>query len=88
MFINLLPFYFKSGGNVIELPDRSMFTSLSTDLYSNIFIVSVDKKILWSAFPEKWNQIETKWEPIYQYRASIITKQKEIGLLLWNGTIK
>ena len=81
-------FQFRSGGNVIELPDRSIFTSLSTDLYSNVFIVNKGKQILWSAMPEKWDQVETKWKPVFQYRASIVTQPKEIEQLIWNGTIK
>ena len=79
---------FRSGGNVIELPDSSIFTSLATDLYSNIFIVSEDKKVQWSAMPEKWNLLESKWEPVFQYRASIITDQKDKERLIWNGTVK
>ena len=79
---------FRSGGNVIELPDNSIFTSLATDLYSNIFIVSEDKKVQWSAMPEKWNLLESKWEPVFQYRASIITDQKDKERLIWNGTVK
>ena len=81
-------FQFRSGGNVIELPDHSVFTSLATDLYSNIFIVSKDKKIQWSAMPEKWNLLESKWEPVFQYRASIIIDQKDKEHLIWNGTVK
>ncbi len=79
---------FTSGGNVIELSDHSMFASLSNDKYSSIFIVNKDKKILWSAIPEKWNEIENKWETIYQYRTSIITTQKEKEQLIWNAVIK
>jgi hypothetical protein len=79
---------FRSGGNVIELPDNSIFTSLATDLYSNIFIVSKNKKVRWSAMPEKWNQVESKWEPVFQYRASIIIDQKDKERLIWNGIIK
>ena len=79
---------FRSGGNVIELPDGSFFTSLATDLYSNIFIVSRGKKVQWSAMPEKWNQLESKWEPVFQYRASIITDQKDKERLIWNGTLR
>jgi len=79
---------FTSGGNVVELPDHAMFVSFANDLSSNILIVNSDKKILWSAIPEKWNLIENKWEPVYQYRASIATTQKEIGSLIWNGAKK
>ncbi len=79
---------FRSGGNVVELPDNSILTSLATDLYSNIFIVSKHKKIRWSAMPEKWNQVETKWEPVFQYRASIIIDQKDKERLIWNGTVE
>lgn len=79
---------FRSGGNVIELSNGSIFTSLATDLYSNIFIVGRDKKVQWSGMPEKWNQLESKWEPVFQYRASIITDQKDKERLIWNGTLR
>ena len=63
---------FATDGNVIELPDHALFASMSSGLFSKVFIISRDKKILWSAIPEKWDVDEKKWKPIHQYRASII----------------
>jgi hypothetical protein len=73
-----------SGGNVIELPDHSIFVSMNTQ-YSKVFIVSPDKKILWSAVPERRNPDKNEWfiTP-QQYRASIITR-KELDQLIWNA---
>ena len=72
------------GGNVIELPDRSMFASLCTP-YSDLFIVSRDKQILWHATCEKWDPVENRWGVFPQYRASIITGRKELEQLIWNS---
>jgi hypothetical protein len=75
-----------SGGNVIELPDRSLFVCMNSD-YGKIFIVNLDKKILWSAVNEKWRQNEKRWLPIpQQYRASIISR-KDLEKLIWKSEI-
>jgi len=75
---------FMSGGNVEELPDHSMLVCMSGQ-YCKIFIVSPDKKILWSAIPEWKHQIEKSWLPVAQYRASIIKSRKELERLIWNA---
>ena len=72
-----------TGGNVVELPDQSMFVCMGKQ-YGTTFIVSPDKKILWSAIPETWNADKNKWEMIPQYRASIISSRKELEQLIWN----
>jgi arylsulfotransferase ASST len=64
-----------SGGNVIEMPDKSLFVSM-TGPYCKVFIVNRDKKILWSALPEKYDSGKNEWNPISEYRASIITRQQ------------
>jgi len=74
-------FHRTGGGNVIELPDGSMFASLYAP-YSNVFIVNRNKEILWNAIAEKWNGSE--WTPNGQYRASIITNPKDLERLIWN----
>jgi Arylsulfotransferase (ASST) len=74
---------FQSGGNVIELPDRSLFASMAGN-YSKIFIVSPDKEILWSAIPEHWNPSGKKWAVFHPYAANIILDQKELETLIWN----
>jgi len=76
-----------TGGNVTELPDGSMFACMGKQ-YGTTFIVSRDKKILWSAIPEKWNADQNKWEMIPQYRASIISSRSELEKLIWNNENK
>jgi len=73
-----------SGGSVYELPDHSIFASMGS-MYSKVFILSMNKEILWSALPEKWNSFEQKWQPVDQYRASIITDREQLELLIWNA---
>ena len=75
------------GGNIIELPDYSIFANMSTT-YSKVFILGEDKEILWSAIPEKWNERDKKWEMVYDYRASIITSRKDLENLVWNAEKK
>lgn len=73
-----------TGGNVIELPDGSIFASLCTP-YSKVFIVNKDKKILWAGIPEKMREPELKWIPEFEYRANIIPTRKELEDLIWNN---
>ena len=77
---------FHSGGNVLELPDQSMFVSMNCDVYCKVFIVSKDKKELWSGVPEVYDPGTKKWKaPINGlYRASIITSRKELEHLIWS----
>ncbi len=72
-----------TGGNVMELPDGSIFVCMG-GAYGKLFIVNKDKKVLWSGISEKWNAEENKWIPIVQYRASIITDRKQLERLIWN----
>jgi Arylsulfotransferase (ASST) len=74
-----------SGGNVIELPDHSIFVAMNTQ-YGKVFIVSRDKQLLWSAVPEKFNPRDNAWyvSPV-QYRASMITDQKLLENLVWQS---
>ena len=71
----------------MELPDNSMFVCMGSQ-FSKVFIVNMDKKILWSAASEKWNAGNNKWECIPQYRASMITTRKEMEQLIWNAEMK
>ena len=72
---------FTTGGNVIELPDSSLFVSMCSG-YSELFIVDPNKTILWSAIPEKWNHDENMWEATTQYRASMILARKDLEHLI------
>ncbi len=80
-------YQFPIGGNVVELPDHSLLANMSSS-YSKVFILSEDKKILWSAIPEKWNANLKKWEMVYDYRASIITSRQDLERLIWNAEMK
>lgn len=73
-----------NGGNVVELPDESIFASLCTP-YSNMFIVSKEKKLLWDAIQEKVNPGTKEWMPMTIYRASIISSRDELEQLIWQG---
>jgi len=78
---------FPTGGNVVELPDHSLFVNMST-AYSKVFILDEDKKVLWSAIPEKWIESSKRWLMVYDYRASMITSRKELEKLIWNAETK
>jgi hypothetical protein len=77
---------FKTGGSVSELPDQSLLCCMGGN-YSKIFIVNREKKILWSAIPEQWNEMERKWKRKNGYHASIITR-KELESLIWGEPLK
>jgi len=73
---------YPSGGNVVELPDKSIFVSMAFP-DSRIFIVAQNKKMLWCAKVENRNQSEKKWAPVNIYRASIITSRDQLEKLIW-----
>ncbi len=76
---------FISGGNVLEMPDRSLFVCMSGGSYCKTFIVNPDKKILWSAIPERWDPTTKKWGIVSEYRANIVYKKDYLERLIWNG---
>ncbi len=71
-----------SGGNVMELKDHSLFVSMG-GAYGRVFIVTMDKKELWSAVAEAWLQEQNKWVPMSHYRASIIEDGNQLSKLIW-----
>jgi len=72
------------GGNVKLLPDKSMF--VSTGLRSGaMFIVSLDKNILWSAVPQVWNKAAKRWDMILSYKSYMLSDQKRLEQLIWNA---
>ncbi len=79
---NVFPIY-NTGGNVFELPDHSFFVCMGKQ-YGSTFIVSQDKKILWSGIAEKRNPETGGWDFISLYRASIIPDRKELERFIWN----
>ena len=84
--------YFNFGGNVSEMPDSAFFVCMG-GLYGKVFILSRDKKILWSGQPEKWDRTTGKWtkEGVLvdagmregSYRASIIDRG-ELEKMVWS----
>jgi len=80
------PQKFFSGGDVMQLPGGAMYISMGSD-YSKVLIVSHDKKVLWSAIPERWNAALKKWVILHQARSSIITRQ-QLEALIWNSEAK
>ncbi len=75
---------FVSGGSVTELPDQTMLVMMGLP-YPKVFIVNNDKKVLWSAIPERFDPITKKWTYTDQYRAYLITDRKELEQLIWNS---
>ncbi len=73
-----------TGGNVMELPDKSIFVS-SCSPYNKLFIVNRNKEILWSAGTERWNGTKNEWQQLPVYRASIIPERKSLESLIWNS---
>ncbi len=70
-----------SGGNVIELPDRSIFVSMCYP-FGNVFIVDNSKTLLWDGVFERRNPTTDAWDMTSQYRASIIEDQKLLQKLV------
>jgi len=77
---------FMSGGSVEELPDQSILACMGDD-YGKVFIVGMDKRIVWSALPEYRNTAENEWKLIPQYRASIICTTNDLAHLIWQEEI-
>lgn len=63
-------FSFTTGGNIAELPDKSLFINMG-GIHSRLSIVTEDKKELWSALPERRNT-DGKWNAVPEYRACIL----------------
>lgn len=72
---------FLSGGSVNSLPDGSMLVCMGGE-YSKVFILSEDKKILWSALPER-DQGRPQWDVMAQYRASLVGSRQKMHDLVW-----
>ena len=75
---------FISGGSVTELPDQTMLVMMGLP-YPKVFIVNNDKKVLWSAIPERFDATTGKWTYTDQYRAYLITNHEELERLIWNS---
>jgi hypothetical protein len=75
-------YQFTLGGTVTELPDKSIFACLGT-LYCKLFIVTPDKKELWSGIPEAWDKSRKMWTKMLVYKASIIPSKKQFEDFIW-----
>jgi len=75
---------FTAGGNVTELPDRSMFISISGNS-GRALIVGPDHNIIWSAVSERYASGNKKWLANDLYRISIIPSPKDLEQLIWNS---
>jgi hypothetical protein len=73
-----------SGGNVIYLPDGSVFASLSFP-YSSIYIVNMNKEIKWESVLEKKNADTKTWVEMPTYRASVITSKSDLNNVIRYG---
>ncbi len=72
------------GGNMIDLPDGSIFASISLP-YTGLVIVDRKKNILWNAKPEKWDAATSSWTGLSTYRATIIPTAEELYRVIWYG---
>ncbi len=77
------PLKFNSGGNVIELADSTLYINMGSQ-YSKLLIINRNKKILWSAMPERFIETDKIWAPIHQYRTNIIDR-KELEKMIWRA---
>lgn len=73
-----------TGGSVEELQDGSILVCMGTPC-SKVFIVSRDKKELWSGFSEVWKNHLQKWDMQALYRASFIRDRNELSKLIWKS---
>ncbi len=78
------PGHYTRGGNVVELPDGSVFVSMN-EPFSKVFIAGKDKKVVFAGIFETWNKQTGAWQCLPQYKASIITDQKAIERMVWGG---
>ena len=78
---------FSRGGNVTPLPDGSLFVSICGPL-GKMFIISPEKKVLWCALPETWNQYNKRWDDLIGYKANIVTNFADIQRFVWSALPK
>lgn len=69
------------GGCVNEMENGDMFVMMNNP-YSQTLIVNKDKKLMWSAIPERKNE-NNEWSILPSYRASVISRA-ELELLIYN----
>ncbi len=70
------------GGNVVLLPDNSLFVSMSAP-YGDVFIIDPDRKVLWSGVTEIFQPDKGAWVQTSRYRVSIVTRA-QLEQMIWN----
>ena len=75
---------FLTGGSVMELSGNSLFVSMALP-DNKLFIVNMEKKILWSASNEYYDSNQNKWAPLGMYRAFIFENKQLLDRLIWNS---
>lgn len=75
------PHVFGAGGSMQELPDGSFYVCMGNE-YSKMFIVDRDKKVKWSALPERYIPTEGRWVGNRQYRVNHIDRS-QLEQLIW-----
>lgn len=71
-----------SGGSVDELEDGSMLVCMGTP-GAKVFIVNLEKTILWCALPEM--KARDQWRSVPIYRTSIVNGRKDLERLVWTS---
>jgi len=71
-----------SGGNVMELPDGSLFVSMG-EPFGKLFIVDKEKNVHWRATLEARDDKKKTWTRLQTYRATIISRS-QLEQLIWN----
>ncbi len=69
------------GGNAVPLPGGYVFANMGSK-YSKLLIVSRDKKVVWSALPERFVETDGKWMTNYEYRSNIISRE-DLEHFIW-----
>ena len=78
------PGIYTTGGNVTELSDNSLFVCMG-NMASRLFIVNMNKKIVWSAYLEIRTNNDNKWNVTGQYRANIFEGRSKLEKFVWNA---
>ena len=72
---------YSKGGNLLILPDHSIFASIC-GIYGKVFIITPGNEIVWSALLQTFNPYNRKWEDIINYKSNIILNTSELEKLI------
>jgi hypothetical protein len=74
---------FGAGGSAVQMKDGSMFVCMG-NAYSKLFIVKPDKRVTWSALPERHVETDNIWVNVKQYKANILNRSL-LESLIWEA---